>query len=53
MDYFRVLNDTEGEREAFIFDGDELSHALIKFLDLMRHDRKVSLTHVGEEYEEE
>ena len=53
MDKFIVVNDTEGEREAWVLDGDNLADALVRFLDLMRYDRKVSLTYVGEEYEEE
>lgn len=53
MDYYRILNDTEGERQMWTCDGNELDSALIHFLGLLRSDRKVSLTYVGEEYEEE
>lgn len=53
MEHFRVINDTPGERECRTFEDYEWPQALSTFLGLMRYDRKVSLVHMGEEFEEE
>lgn len=53
MEQFRVQNDTPGEAGCQIFEDYEWAEALSTFLGLMRYDRKVSLVHIGEEFEEE
>lgn len=53
MDYYAVEIRRDAGDEIRTFDGDELDTALIVFLRECDSDSKVSLIHVGEEYEEE
>lgn len=53
MDYYIVEIRGDGEDRCITFDGDSLQEPLASFLHWSRYDRKVSLSYVGEEYEEE